>query len=93
LAERNGSRPRAYRINYKRPQFAPGKSGNPRGRPEGPRAVAAILQSIIHQKIAVTENRRTRRILASEVVVRRLLDYAMRNDAMATKRLLPLIDR
>lgn len=86
-----------YIVGYGRPpkatQFGPGKSGNPRGRPKGSRTVGAILQDILGRKIAVTENGKTRRIAALEVMLRRLVNDAMRSDAKAMKLLLALADR
>lgn len=86
-----------YVIGYGRPpratQFTAGKSGNPRGRPKGSRTVGAILQDILSQKIAVTENGKTRRIPTLEVMFRRLVNDAVRRDPAALKLLLPLIDR
>jgi hypothetical protein len=86
-----------YTVGYGRPpkntQFTPGRSGNPRGRPKGTRPVGAVLREIIHQKIAVTEGGKTRRILVLEVMLRRLANDAMRGDQKAIKFLLLLIDR
>ena len=86
-----------YVVGYGRPpkatQFAPGKSGNPKGRPKGSRTVGAILQDILSQKIAVTENGKTRRIPTLEVMFRRIVNDAVRRDPVALKLLLPLIDR
>src|SRR5271155_5926466 len=80
-------------VRPKATQFTVGKSGNPRGRPKGSRTVGAILQDILKQKIAVTENGKTRRIAALEVMLRRLVNDAMRSDAKAMKLLLALVDR
>jgi Family of unknown function (DUF5681) len=86
-----------YDVGYGRPpkatQFVPGKSGNPKGRPKGSRSVGAILQDILRQEIAVTENGKTRRIPTLEVMFRRLVNDAVRRDPTALKLLLPLIDR
>jgi hypothetical protein len=86
-----------YVIGYRRPpkatRFTAGKSGNPKGRPKGSRSVGAMLQGIIQQKIAVTENGKTRRIPALEVMLRRLVNDAMRSDPRALKLLLSLVDR
>jgi hypothetical protein len=86
-----------YVVGYGRPpkatQFAAGKSGNPKGRPKGSRTVGAILQDILSQKIAVTENGKTRRVPTLEVMFRRLVNDAIRRDAAALRLLLPLIDR
>ena len=97
MKNRRGSRSADYAVGYGRPpratQFASGKSGNPKGRPKGSRTVGAILQDILRQKIAVTENGKTRRLAALEVMLRRLVNDAMRSDAKAMKLLLALVDR
>lgn len=97
MASRRRSKGSDYVVGYKRPpkptQFKTGKSGNPRGRPKGARSVGAVLRDVIRQRIAVTENGRTRRIPALEVMLRRLANDAMRNDPRAMKLLLSLIDR
>jgi hypothetical protein len=84
-------------VGYGRPpkatQFKKGKSGNPKGRPKGSRTVGAVLQEILQQKIAVTENGKTRRVPALEVMLRRLANDAMRNEPTALKLMLSLYDR
>jgi Family of unknown function (DUF5681) len=94
---KNSEAPTDYVVGYRRPpkasQFMAGKSGNPKGRPKGSRSVGAVLQDIIRQKIAVTESGKTRRIPALEVMLRRLVNDAMRSDPRAVKLLLSLVDR
>jgi len=94
---RQRSHPGDYPIGYSRPpranQFQPGQSGNPRGRPKGSRSVAAVLGAVLHRKVTVTENGRTRRVTTLEVMQRRLTNDAARGDPRATKLLLDLHDR
>jgi uncharacterized protein DUF5681 len=84
-------------VGYGRPpkatQFQKGQSGNPKGRPKGTRPVGAVLQEILGQRIAVTENGRTRRLPALEVMLRRLANDAMRSEPVALKLILSLFDR
>jgi hypothetical protein len=89
--------PPIYDVGYRKPppasRFKPGQTGNPKGRPKGSRPVGAILQEILRQKIAVTENGKTRRVAAIEVMFRRLANDAMRSDPKALRLLLSLVDR
>jgi hypothetical protein len=97
MRKRKNPKAPPYVVGYGRPpkatQFAKGESGNPRGRPKGTRTVGAMLQEILRQKIAVTENGRTRRLPALEVILRRLTNDAMRSEPRALKLLLALNDR
>jgi uncharacterized protein DUF5681 len=84
-------------IGYRRPpkttQFKKGKSGNPRGRPRGRRDIGNVLIDVTGQKIAVTENGRTRRMPALEVMLRRLTNAALQDDQPARKLLFDLMER
>ena len=82
-----------YRNPPKGSQFVPGKSGNPKGRPKGSRTIGAVLHDILQQKLAVTESGKTRRIAALEVMLRRLVNDAVRSDPKAIKLLLSMVDR
>ena len=62
-------------------------------KPWGEASVGAVLKDILQQKIVVTENGKTRRIPALEVMLRRLANGAMRSDPNAIRLLLPLTDR
>lgn len=83
-------------VGYGRPpkatRFAPGRSGNPRGRPKGSRSVGAILNGVMSQKVTVSEGGRTRRVSRLEVMLLRLANDAARGDARVTKLLLELND-
>jgi hypothetical protein len=91
------SKSQDYVVGYGRPpkakQFTLGKSGNPRGRPKGSRSVGSILNDVIRQKVTVTENGKTRRIIVLEVALRRLANDAMRTNPRALNLLLSLVER
>ena len=97
MAKRKGAASPDYEVGYARPpkatQFAKGASGNPTGRPRGSRTVGSTLQDILQQKIAVTENGKSKRLPVFEVMLRRLVNEAMRSDPRAIKLLLSLVDR
>jgi hypothetical protein len=97
MVHRKKPKPKDYVVGYRRPpketQFKAGESGNPNGRPKGSRPIGALLQEIIQQKVSVTEKGKTRRIAALEVMLRRLVNDAMRSDQRAIKLLLSLVDR
>lgn len=86
-----------YTVGYGRPpkatRFKPGKSGNPKGRRKGSRGLGAMLQDIMRQKILVTDGGKTKRIPALEVMLRRLMNDAMRADPRAFKLVLSLVER
>jgi hypothetical protein len=77
----SGERLKGREVGYGRPpkatRFAPGKSGNPRGRPKGSRSVAAILDGIMSQKVTVSEGGRTRRVSRLEVMLLRLASRSL----------------
>jgi hypothetical protein len=97
MSDKETAKPSDYKVGYRRPpkatQFAVGNKANPAGRPKGSRSVGAVLQDIMRQKIAVTENGKTRRIPTLEVILRRLANDAMRSDPAAVKLLISLVDR
>lgn len=95
MAKRKPANP-GYDVGYRRPpkstRFKRGVSGNPKGRPKGSRPVGALLQEIIRQKIAVTENGKTRRLPVLEIMLRRLANDAMRGEQRSIKFLLSLLE-
>ncbi len=84
-------------VGYRRPpkatRFKKGKSGNPRGRPKGSRDIGNVLLDVTRQKIPVTENGKTRRMPALEVMLRRLTNEAVQNDQGAQKLIFTLMER
>jgi Family of unknown function (DUF5681) len=85
MRRRTPTRPsKSYEVGKGRPpratRWKPGQSGNPKGRPKGSRPIGAVLQAILGQRIAVTENGKTRLLPALEVMLRRLANDAMRNE-------------
>ena len=87
-----------YAVGRGRPpqhtRFRPGESGNPRGRPKGARNLQSYLLDALNEKIAVTENGRSRQIPKAEVIAKQLVNKAAaKGDLAATKLLLHLLDK
>ena len=97
MAKGQDPRDGGYAVGYGRPpkatQFAPGKSGNPRGRPKGSRSVAATLIDVLSRKVTLTEHGKTRRVPALEGILHRALDDGLRGDKGAMKLVLALAER
>lgn len=97
MRKRKSSKSKSELVGYRRPpksgQFKKGVSGNPGGRPRGSRNMRSVFRDVMRQKISVTENGKTRRIPALEVMLRRLANEAMRSDPRALRLILPMIER
>lgn len=84
-----------YQVGYGRPpkhsRFSKGQSGNRQGRPRGRRNIATILAEVLHRKVVVTENGRTRKVPAVEAVLLRLLRKSLDGDPRAIDKLMKLL--
>ena len=90
-------RSKLYKVGKGRPpletRWKPGQSGNPKGRPQGARNVSAVLSDVLRQRVAVTENGKTRRMPVLEAMMRRLANDALRGNPAAIKLLLSIVER
>ena len=80
--------PNPDQVGYGRPprqyQFAPGESGNPKGRPKGSKNESTILREILQHKIGVRgANGRVRKISVMEGIHRKVADDALKGDIKA----------
>lgn len=79
---------RDHVVGYKRPpkssQFKPGKSGNPLGRPKGAKGFATALKEALDQTLEFEERGKTRRITVRELIMKRLVNAALKGDLKAT---------
>lgn len=75
------------KVGYKRPptetRFRKGQSGNPRGRPKGAKGFAAELQQELDEIIPVKEGSRERRLSKRRVIIKRMVEAALKGDPKA----------
>jgi hypothetical protein len=66
-------------------RFRPGVSGNPKGRPKGARSLAELMDEEMKRKVTVTIDGQQRRLTKREILVRRLVDNAIKGNANALR--------
>ena len=97
MSRRPAKQPDFHRVGKGRPplrtRWKRGQSGNPRGRPKGRRSIGKVLHDVTEQKVTVTENGKTRRMSAFEVMMRQLAKDAMQKDQGALKLFVSMMDR
>lgn len=73
-----------YDVGYGKPpkahQFKPGQSGNPKGRPRGRRNMRTIFTDVLHEKVAITENGKTRKMEKIEAIAQVAVNKALKGD-------------
>ena len=84
----------ASKVGYCRPpkhtQFAPGRSGNPKGRPKGSKNMRTLLREEMDRKVPVTEDGRQKLMTKRRIAVRQQVDKATRGDSKAFATLMKL---
>ena len=79
-----------YGIPPRHSRFAPGTSGNPRGRQKGVRNLASDVKRTLQVPVRLTEQGKPKRVSTQEAVLLRLREKALKGDAHALDRLLAL---
>ena len=81
-----------YEVGYGRPprqtRFEPGRSGNPRGRPNRSKNLATLLSEALREPAIVTENGRRRKVSKRQAVIKQLVNRSARGDLKAMQMLL-----
>lgn len=82
------------KVGYRNPprhsQFKPGQSGNPRGRPRGPRNIATEIQRVMDMPVPVTANGRRKHVSTVAASLLRLREMALSGNLKALQHLLTL---
>lgn len=83
-----------YEVGYGRPpkhgQFKKGQSGNPKGRKKGARGLKTDLKSELNERIAITENGKTRKLTKQQLMFKQLAAKAGCGDMRAIRILTDL---
>jgi hypothetical protein len=87
---------RSYQVGYCRPpeqsRFKPGQSGNPRGRPKGPRSIDQVLRQALKRRVNDPRGGR-RKITMLDLIVQSLVLGAAKREAPMLRLLIGLLDR
>lgn len=83
-----------YDVGYCKPpkhaQFKPGHSGNPKGRPKGAQNLRNALREELHDRIAIKESGRTKRLTKQEAMLKVLMEKALKGDLKAIQTLISI---
>lgn len=81
-----------YRVGRGRPplhtRFAPGKSGNPRGRPKGRKSMESIICELLDQQVFIGVGDKRRRVTRREAMMMQQVQSALKGDRKAVEFLL-----
>jgi hypothetical protein len=76
-----------YSVGYKKPprhtQFAPGRSGNPKGRPKKVATLPDILSKELRARVPIISNGKRRKVTMLEAIVKQYLNKAAGGDSKA----------
>lgn len=83
-----------YEVGYKKPpvhsRFPKGKSPNPRGRPRKAASLSAALEDELAARVTITENGKARTLSKGAVMMKALVNKAMKGDIRAIKEIAAL---
>jgi hypothetical protein len=81
-----------YEVGYGKPprhtRFKKGQSGNPKGRPNGSKNAATLLNEALHEEVVVNENGRRRKVTKLQAAMKQLANRAAAGDHRSLQLLL-----
>jgi hypothetical protein len=72
-------------------RFEPGRSGNPRGRPNRSKNLSTLLSEALNEPVVVVENGRRRTIDKRRAIVTQFVNRSAKGDLKALQILLPML--
>jgi hypothetical protein len=86
-----------YNVGYGRPpkatQFKRGQSGNPNGRPKGPRTFESLIRAICNEKLKVNTPAGSKWITKMEAGMTQVVNKAASGDLKAFQTLLDILSK
>jgi hypothetical protein len=83
------------KVGYAKPpkhtRFTKGRSGNPKGRPTGPKNLATMMIEELTQTVAIVENGKRTKIPKIRAAVRQALNRAMAGDFKALQQIVIML--
>lgn len=84
-----------YEVGYKNPplhsQWKAGQSGNPNGRPKKTKDFEKLIDIELSKALRITEGGQQVTLTKREVIIKTLVNDALKGDLRAMKMLLPLL--
>lgn len=84
-----------YEVGFKKPpahsRWKPGQSGNPRGRPKRKRDFDTLIDDELGQTLRINENGQSRTLTKREIIIKGLVNDAMKGDPKARRMILPIL--
>lgn len=84
-----------YEVGYKKPpehsRWKPGQSGNPKGRPKKVKDFEKLLDIELSRTLRITEGGRQVALTKRELILKTLVNDALKGNLRALKMLLPFI--
>ena len=94
---RDGASDEDDKVGYKKPpkahRFAPGKSGNPKGRPSGTHNFRTDLMATLQMPTPIVQDGKRRQHSTQQAALLRLREKALKGDSRALDRLLDFAQR
>ena len=86
--------PGDYEVGYKKPpgrtRFKKGQSGNPKGRPKGPKNLTTLIDRELNSKVIVREGGARQELSKREVVAKQLIKKALGGEDRSIATLIKL---
>jgi hypothetical protein len=77
----------------KHTQFRKGQSGNPKGRPKGPKNISVRFRKILEEKVIVKTKGGTRSMAMFDALLMQLVNKAMSGDMKSLQEVIRLIEK